>query len=118
MSAKNERPTVYVDGYTRFCLGAIAALLTVLILGLWATGPAGLSGRAAGADRAPAPGAGILPDAGAQRAALLEAVQATNQKLDQIKNILETGKLQVVVVEMAAEKQGAPDVKKAPANAK
>jgi len=97
MPQRKGRNTVVVDGYTRFCLTAIVALLTVLIIGLWATGPASLTGaRIAAAD----PLAGdrqILPNAGAQRLNILQAIQAGNQKLQQIADLLASGKVRVMV---------------------
>ena len=109
MTGANERTTVKVDAYTRVCLTAIAVTLTVLIVGLWATAPVSLTERATAAE---APGG--IPDAGAQREAVIRAIMTTNSKLDRIASLLESGKLRVVVVEPKPEKpeKGVADVKK------
>jgi hypothetical protein len=115
MSGANERNTVTVDGYTRLCLTAIVGLLMVLIVGLWATGPVSLTGQTVAAEIEPAgKDRGVLPNAGAQRLAILQAIQTTNGKLDRIANLLESGKLRVTVVEekLAKPVKGVRDVTK------
>lgn len=97
MPQKKGRNTVVVDGYTRFCLTAIVALLTVLIIGLWATGPASLTGARIAAADPPAGARQILPNAGAQRQQMLQAIQAGNQKLQRIADLLASGKVRVMV---------------------
>ena len=120
MTRARQTTAVTVDGYTRFCLGALVVLLTLLIIGIWATDPIPPSGQVAGAAVPPARthtadgGRTILPNAGAQRLAILKAIQATNQKLDLIKSVLESGKVQVVIAELPAQKERATDVKKPP----
>ena len=39
MKDASQETNVQVDNYTRFCLTAIAILMTVLIIGLWAEMP-------------------------------------------------------------------------------
>lgn len=100
-----ERITVSIDGYTRFCLTAIAVLLAVLIVGLWASAPVSDAGSAAAA-RAPDVKAeqAIIPNAAAQRLAILKAAQETNKKLDKIVAVLKSGEVRVALVEAGREK--------------
>lgn len=111
MTGSKQRAAVNAGGYTRFCLTAIMVLLTLLIIGIWATGPIRLGGEALAAPRPPQTQRNILPNAGAQRLAILRAIQTTNQKLDQIKSLLESWKTQVTVVDKPAGK-GVENVKK------
>jgi hypothetical protein len=97
----NRNLTVHVDLYTKVCLTAIALLLTVLVLGLWA----GPDGSGLGADKALAgpPGdplvvGGGIPDTGAQRNAMIIGINETNQRLDRIVALLEGGKIRVTAV--------------------
>ena len=85
-----------VDGYTRFCLTAIAVLLTVLIIGLWAEviHPPG------GAYAAEPFGV----DAGAQRNAMIKAMGQTNTKLDELIGLLKTGRAKVQLVQAPVKK--------------
>ncbi len=83
---------VNVDGYTRFCLTAIAVLLTVLIIGLWAEGVPGSA--EARAEKAP-----VFGDTGAQRQVLVDAQKATNAKLDELIALLKSGQVKVQVVQ-------------------
>ena len=87
---------VRMDRYTRVCLTVIAALLTVLIVGLWA-------------DRAPTTGearaaAGFL-DSGAtqQLTRLLKAQEQTNARLKELIALLGSGRAKVQVVESEAK---------------
>ncbi len=103
MNSTESRTTVRVDGYTRFCLTVLAVLLTLLIIGLWANDgvfPAGSSALAAPARD----GVKVLTDAKVQRAAMISALEQTNRRLERILGILESGKLQVVVVERKGKK--------------
>lgn len=90
MRAKNESLEARVDGYTRLCLTAIAVLLTVLVIGLWADGPWSPD---------PAAGAKAFVSAGQQRKAILDAQQATNRKLDTLIGLFREGKAQVKLAE-------------------
>ena len=96
---KGQKHRLVVDGYTRFCLTAIMVLLTVLVVGLWAEGP-DLTGRS---EAAPKPKMNLSAET-KYRAAILagqreltQAAQQTNQKLDKLIRLLESGKLEVVV---------------------
>ncbi|KKK58884.1 hypothetical protein LCGC14_3039930 [marine sediment metagenome] len=98
MQDAKQRPMVVVDRYTRVCLTAIAALLTVLVIGLWAEGPiapdpAGAAGAVRGVDFT----TGGSPPA--QRAAMITALKATNKKLDKMISVLTSGEVKVIVVE-------------------
>jgi len=92
-SEAGQTPHVRVDGYTRMCLTAIAILLTVLIIGLWAR-------------ETPPPGAAhaVPPvlDPSAQRASITESQDQTNLKLDQLMDLLKSGQVKVQVVEGGA----------------
>jgi len=102
MNSTESRTTVRVDGYTRFCLTVLAVLLTLLIIGLWANDgvfPAGSALAAPARD-----GVKVLTDAKVQRAAMISALEQTNRRLERILGILESGKLQVVVVERKGKK--------------
>ncbi len=100
MAGAENRPRVIVDGYTRFCLTAIVVLLTLLIVGLWAGEP-----LPTGAASAVAADRSVLPNAGAQRKDMLEAIQGTNRKLDQIIALMQSGKVQVTLVEAKPPKE-------------
>lgn len=114
MPGVKDRSTIVVDAYTRMCLTAIAVLLTLLIVGLWATESVPSVDRSVGAERQVRTERTILPNAGAQRNAILKAIQATNQKLEQIAQLLEGGKVRVVLAEGLPGK-GAVNVQKVPA---
>lgn len=115
MQRARERLTVTLDGYTRVCLTVIAVLLTVMIVGLWATGPARSAGAQAEPARRPARPARIslLPDSGAQRMVLVKAVETTNRKLDRIISLLQSGKIRVVLVDAKGRKVAANAPKEA-----
>jgi hypothetical protein len=99
MEDARRKIQVRVDGYTRVCLTAIAALLTVLVIGLWAEAPA--TAPRAGAAEAPK---ATFGDTAAQRQEQLKAVQQTNEKLDELIRLLKTGTAKVQLVEKAPEK--------------
>lgn len=94
--------TVRVDLYTKLCLSAIALLLTVLVVGLWAGAPLQTSAQAGTGDPlvvgAPRDTGEGIPDAGAQRMATVNGIRDTNQRLDKIISLLEGGKLRVTAV--------------------
>jgi low affinity Fe/Cu permease len=87
----NDKPmTVRVDRYTRFCLTAIAVLLTLTVVGLWNdAGPRPPSAQAAEP----------FGDAGGQRDAMLRSQDKTNSKLDELITLLRNGEAKVQVVE-------------------
>ena len=114
MNGKQERTgsnTVRIDGYTRFCLSAIVVLLAVLIVGLWAEGPISPIPDAVGASAAKTP-PNVLPNAGAQRLAMIKAIGATNDKLDKIIVLLKSGEIRVGLVEEGEEKKVSGNVHK------
>lgn len=65
-------------------LAVIIALQGLTLLGQWTGSPR------------IAPAAAQVPDAGAQRLQMIDELRATNQKLDRLVTLLESGKLQVV----------------------
>jgi hypothetical protein len=94
MNNKQDRVVVCVDGYTRVCLTVIAALLTVLIAGLWAQGVP--VAREAAAAAAPPPPAGI-PDAGGQRDRMVKELERITARLEHLDGMFESGKAKVQV---------------------
>ena len=90
MSKEKQRVQLRVDWYTQVCLTVIAALLTVLIIGLWADGvnPA-----------REARGAGGIPDSGLQRKQMIKALEDGTAKLDRLIGLFESGKAKVQVME-------------------
>jgi len=91
MRAASGKMRVQVDVYTRVCLTAIAVLLTVLIVGLWAQ-------KTPNAPQAMA-GVPTVLDPNAQRGAMTRAQTLTNAKLDQLISLLKSGDAKVQVVE-------------------
>ena len=103
MRGAERRPTVVVDFYTRCCMTVIAALLSVLIVGLWATGPVGAgTGAAAAPAPAKAEASGGMGNPIKQRAAMVRALNALDEKLDRLMQLLQSGKVKVVVVKTEA----------------
>jgi len=103
---------IKIDGYTRFCLTAITILLTVLIIGLWANSNwLEVSHTAKAAAATGGQNLQGIPNAGAQRIAILKAIQTTNDKLDKIINTLNSGKIRVVITKPQKDGKRA-DVKK------
>jgi hypothetical protein len=110
MSETKGHENTLMGGYARLWLAGVALLLA-MALGLWSDGrdvPGGMAAAVA------APEGGGIPDAGAQRQTMIQALETlnrkletANQKLDKIATLLETGKIKVTVVEGA---------EKAPAN--
>jgi len=101
MQDKDYTP-VQVDWYTRLCLTAIAGLLTLLIVGLWADNLS-LTGQAAAKDAkyrdSKAKSALYEGRWGTSSApGKLAAVQQdTNKKLDELVSLFRTGKAKVFV---------------------
>ena len=93
---KRQDMRVKVDGYTRFCLGAIAVLLTVLVIGLWADGT--WSSRVTAAD-------GFM-DAGAQRVQMIKVMEEQNTKLGELITLLKSGQAKVQVVDAEGKPTG------------
>ena len=93
-----------VDGYTRLCLTAIAVLLTILVIGLWADGVRSTD-KAVAADR--------WLDSSAQRNSLVQIQKETNRKLDELIALLKSGEIKVQLTEAPAKGAGARHVKSA-----
>ncbi len=111
MKQTQGRITISIDGYTRVCLTAIAVLMTILIIGLWASGPEPMSGeQAVAAARRVKPDKTLL-DARAQRMELLKEARETNKKLDKIVAVLKGGEMRVVLAE-SKTKKGKSNAKK------
>ena len=93
-----NKETIRINGYTQFCLTAIVILLTLLIIGLWANlhwmDLTPTAGAAQAADGRYLQG---IPNAGAQRIAILKAIQTTINKLDKIITMLNSGQIKVVI---------------------
>jgi hypothetical protein len=58
-----------------------------------------------------APASAQIPDTGGQRLQMIDELKATNQKLDRLVSLLESGKLQVIT-SMPDEKDDAADRRK------
>lgn len=95
----DRRVSLRVDGYTRLCLTAIAVLLTVLVVGLWAE----LPGWVGPAD-AQGPDGKPFINTGAQRKDILAAQEKTNAKIDELIKLLKSGQAKVQVVEEDKDK--------------
>ena len=93
---------------SRRLLLVCVALLAVLAIGVWARGT--LSHAAP----APAePGRELRFNASAQRMKMLNAINTTNQKLDKLIALLDSGKVRVSVIELK-EAKAKGDVKTTP----
>jgi hypothetical protein len=66
-------------------LTAVLVLQGLTLVGLWTGQPSAGDARAA------------IPDPGAQREAMVAELKVTNEKLDRLVSLLESGKLKVVV---------------------
>ena len=99
----NNYPSVRLDGYSRFCLTAIAVLLTLLVIGLWAEN-VGQTHQAVAAEK--------FLDTSAQRQALLDAQKQTNVKLDELIRVLKSGEVKVRLADGGLKAQGGGDVPK------
>lgn len=98
MSNDNRKMQVRVDWYTRFCLTAISALLTVMVIGLWAEAIPSADARAAEP----------FLNASAQRKLMIDAQGGTNAKLDELIALLKSGQVRVQVVAEPTEKDSKP----------
>ena len=108
-----EITTVHIDGYTRFCLSAIVVLLTVLIVGLWANGPASDVSDASAAAKSPKSNSTLnLIDARAQRVGTMKAAQKTNKQLDEIITLLKSGEIRVAISGEGKGKEGSKNARK------
>ena len=100
MANHGRRVSVQVDAYTRVCLTVLAALMTVLIVALWADG-VNISN--------PARAREVFLDASAQRNAMVAEVKVTNQKLDELIALLRSGAVKVQVLSQDAKQAGDSD---------
>ena len=90
----DRKLTVKVDAYTRVCLTAVAALLTLLVIGLWSQ---------AGPPMPPAQAAEQFGgDPAALRAAIVDAQKQTTAKLDELIGVLKSGEAKVQVIDNGA----------------
>lgn len=85
---------VKVDGYTRACLTAIAGLLTVLILALWAQVP--LAGKAEAVE-------GIVTGA-EQRSTQIDIMKENTAKLTELIQLFKDGEAKVTIVQKEKDK--------------
>jgi hypothetical protein len=104
-----------VDWYTRFCLTAIMVLLTVVVLGLWAEGVPS-AGKALAADSnnkmfTPPPDR-YQKYSTLNLDEMVGISTQTNQKLDEIKKLLESGNAKFQIV--ADQSSSAPPAAGAP----
>lgn len=76
-------------------IGVVVVLQGLILLGQWTGGP-----------RIPSAQAQVL-DPGAQRIAMTEELKKTNEKLDKLISLLESGKVQVTAVMPDSKEDGA-----------
>ena len=104
---------VTVDGYTKTCLTAIAALLAVLIVGLWAEMPVtperAYAQRFADSKAAEAVSEGRWGTSSAPQQAVVQTQQETNAKLDQLMDLLRSGQAKVQLVGEPKAAAGGPN---------
>lgn len=96
--ARQRTVRMTVDGYTRVCLTAIAVLLTVLVLGLWAERSPALNEAHAGLGKG-------IPDSGQQRQKMIEQLDGIAAKLDKMVKLLESGQAKVQVAAPPPKKE-------------
>jgi len=96
-----------VDGYTRVCLTAIAVLLTVLVVGLWAEG-------VPSADHARAADPKVFGDSAAQREEMTKLQKETVDKLDELITLLKSGEAKVQVIQGGKAAPGVENVAPSP----
>ena len=102
--ASTEQTLVRPDPLTRFCLAAIAVLLAVLVLGLWAEAPNA-------ADRAAADGATTFGNAAAQRKELTAELQKIRESVQDLTALFRKGEAKVQLADGGAEAVEAGDGK-------
>ena len=104
MCKKRETLRLKLDDYTRICLTAIAILLTVLIVGLWANDvPAAREAQAV--TQGPFLGTGTQ----VQLVELVKAQDKTTTKVEAILQLLQSGQLKVQIVDAKDKDKGAPN---------
>jgi len=94
---------VKVDLYTRFCLTAIAALLTLLVIGLWAE-------AVPTANQASAEPARVFGDSAAQRDEVAKLQAQTVEKLKELIDLLKSGEVKVQMVQPDQKLPGGENV--------
>jgi hypothetical protein len=100
MKTQTRSKTVLVDGYTRFCLTAIVVLLTMLIVGFWADGvPMARDAGAAEPMR-------YQPQSAIDTSEMTKVQGQTNEKLDKLIQLLESGTAKVQIVQAAEAGSG------------
>jgi len=102
MDRSNETFKVRVDWYTRTCLTAIAVLLTVLILGLWAD-------YTPQAQQASAKQPFVETGTQAQIVEMVKAQDRTTAKLTELIALMRSGQVKVEVVGGEAKGGGRND---------
>ena len=95
MCGHDEEIRVRMDGYTRVCLTAIAVLLTVLMIGLWAD-------KTPQVGQARADGSLLKRGTQAQLVDLVKAQKKTNAELSGLIKFLKSGKLTVQIAQPKA----------------
>jgi hypothetical protein len=98
---KQKHSSVTLDLYSRCCLTAIAFLLTMLVVGLWAD---------ASYDTRPAGAAEPFLNTGAQREEIVIAQKETTQKIEELMNLLKSGDVKVRVIEEPSKPSGPSQV--------
>lgn len=88
--------TLRVDTYTRVCLTLIAALLTVLVVGLWATAVPAPQAALAAEPKPTEPA--TFAQTGTKLVELTQVQQVTNAKLDELIKVMTSGQVKVQVV--------------------
>ena len=91
MDTNKQRYEVRMDTYTRVCLTAIAVLMTVLIVGLWAD-HVPLAGKVQAA------GAFVESGTQTQLVEMVKAQKLTAAKIDQLIAVLKSGQVTVKLV--------------------
>lgn len=114
MSTEKEALHVRVDTYTRVCLGVIAVLLAVLIVGLWAerdpaAGPVHAQVRAKGL----APKGPFLDTSTqTQLVQIVKEQRKTTEKVAELISLFRSGQVQVKVEGQAGGGKGGGDAAK------
>ena len=98
MQHKQQTLRFRLDRYSQTCLTAIAILLTVLVLGLWAD-------RTPSAAEAQDSQPLRFGDSGGQRVEIQDAIQESNRKMDQLIQLFQDGEAKVQIVNEADENE-------------
>jgi|GEM_PF-3590586 len=87
---------IKVDWYTRCCLTVIAALLTLVVVGLWTDVGPRVERQAAAQSSTPPDG---FMNPGKQRVGLEEQQKNTNERLSELIRLFQTGNAKVQVTD-------------------